>query len=162
MSNQKRAVISKPVNRVRDKARPMAKNELAKLLSMAEATASELGEAYEDAVGEAARKLARLASAAKQAGGDDRRQLLGEISDLCFELRGEGASFGFDVVSQVADSLYRMTDRNDALSSLAMKVVEMHALALNALLSGGARSAADDAVAAQILAALAAAKKKAA
>ena len=156
-----KATITKSRNRLRQKATPMEEGEFAKLLQLAQATADELGKAYESAVSDRARALTSRVGKAQAADGDDRLKALEAVSDIAFELRGEGASFGFDVVSLVADSLYRIvSEPQGEVPDFTLKVVEMHALALNALLAGGVRSAADDAVAAQILAALAAAKRK--
>ena len=160
MSGNRQAQISAPANKTRQKVTPMDKGEFAELLGLAEDSAARLGAAYEDTVSTAAARLTRLANTARR-DTSCRANTISEIADMAFELRGEGASFGFDVVSQVADSLFRMTEKADGgIDRFTLKVVEMHALALNALLAGGSRSATDDAVAAQILAALAVAKNK--
>ena len=155
------AIVRPSFNRARSKVTQMAAGDFKRLLDMADASAARLGDAYQDTVRQSADRLAKLAGIARR-NEADRAAALDEISYMAFELRGEGGSFGFDVVSQVADSLYRMMSvPSRAASPLVISVIEMHALALNSLLAGGVRSATDDAVAAQILAALAAAKTKA-
>lgn len=85
--------------------------------------------------------------------------------DKAFELRGEGASFGFDVVSHVTASLYKaiykaIDDLPDQSDKLGLKLLEIHALALNALLAGGIRALDEDEIARQTVASLSADRKK--
>ena len=76
-------------------------------------------------------------------------------------MRGEGASFGFDVVSHVTDSLYKAIDGfPDQSDKLGLKLLEIHALTLNALLAGGIRALDEDEIARQTVAALGADRKK--
>ena len=155
------APITTPPNRAKEKAQPLDDRDFDALLTMAEGAAAQLGVKYADDVNVSAQKLARLAASARKHRGQ-RADMLKEIQDMAFELRGEGASFGFDVVSLVADSLYKVIDGlNDQSNKLNLKIIEMHALALNALLAGGIRAADNDEIARQIIAALGAARKKA-
>jgi hypothetical protein len=156
------AQITNPPNRAKQKAQPLADRDFDALLMMAEGAAAQLGVKYAEDVNLTALKLARLSAFARR---DTNLQAstLTEIQDMAFELRGEGASFGFDVVSLVADSLYKVIDDlEDSPTKLRLKIVEMHALALNALLAGGIRAAEEDEIARQIIAALGAARKRAA
>lgn len=152
--------ITHPANRARQKAQPIDDADFKSLLQMAEASAKRLGVDYADSVNVAAHRLGTLATTARTTRAQ-RPEALESIQDMAFEMRGEGASFGFDVVSLVADSLYKLVDGMPASASTScFKIVEMHALALNALLAGGIRIADDDPVARQIIAALAAASAK--
>ena len=84
-----------------------------------------------------------------------------KYQDKAFELRGEGASFGFDVVSHVTASLYKaIDDLPDQSDKLGLKLLEIHALALNALLAGGIRALDEDEIARQTVASLSADRKK--
>lgn len=156
----KPAKITHPPNRAKAKVSPLPATAFKELLQAAEASAAALGVGYAETIANSAKRLTRLSNDAQANGGD--ADTMRKIADMAFEMRGEGASFGFDVVSQVADSLFRLTENfaGDP-GGFKLKVVEMHALALNALLAGGVRSATDDEVAAQIMGALAAAKAKA-
>ena len=156
------AQITNPPNRAKQKAQPLAERDFQTLLSMAEGAAEQLGVKYADKVNTSALKLARLAASARRV-PEQRAATLQKIQDMAFELRGESASFGFDVVSRVADSLYKVIDDlPDQSNKLGLKIVEMHALALNALLAGGIRATHEDEIARQIIAALGTARKKAA
>jgi len=162
MSAAAPAQITTPPNRAKLKAQPLAEQDFQALLSMAEGTAQQLGVKYTDTVNTSALKLARLAASARKVPAQ-RAATLQKIQDMAFEMRGEGASFGFDVVSHVADSLYKVIDDlPDQSNKLGLKIIEMHALALNALLAGGIRASDEDEIARQIIAALGAARKKAA
>ena len=162
MSAAAPAQITNPPNRAKLKAQPLAEQDFQALLSMAKGAAQQLGVKYNDTVNTSALKLARLATSARKVPAQ-RAATLEKIQDMAFELRGEGASFGFDVVSHVADSLYKVIDDlPDQSDKLGLKIVEMHALALNALLAGGIRASDEDEIARQIIAALGAARKKAA
>lgn len=153
-------VITHPSNRARQKAQLIDETDFNSLLQMAEASARRLGVEYADSINIAAHRLGKLATTAR-IDPSERSAVLEKIRDMSFEMRGEGASFGFDVVSLVADSLYKLVDEMPSSASTSrFKVVEMHALALNALLAGGIRVANEDAVARQIIAALTAAAAK--
>lgn len=128
------------------------------LLAKADAGVAQLCVAYAETVRESAQDLIELVDAAI-ADTEDRAARLNGIADMAFELRGEGGSFGFDIVSLVADSLYRLADKA-APGDLTLRVVQMHAQALNVFLAGGKRTV-DEPVAKEIIDGLTAARKKA-
>ncbi len=154
------AIVTPTRNRAHAKATRISNTEFIQLLIDAERAAAELGAAYATTVGESADRLARLAAAAQATDPADPK-IVRQIADLAFELRGEGGSFGYDVISDVAGSLYSVVDGR-TLDRFSAQVVDMHARALKSLIAGGVRRAAEDPVAAEILGALAEAKQKAA
>ena len=99
MSKQSAARITQANGRLRAKTPRMPEKEFSRLLTLAEASVTSLGAAYADSVAQSAGKLSDL-SAAALSDEPSRQERLEKLRDLSFELRGEGGSFGCDVVSQ--------------------------------------------------------------
>lgn len=56
-----------------------------------------------------------------------------EMFDIAHEIRGQGGSFGFDLISTLADSLCKFIEGRKKLNSLELDVIKVHILAMKAV-----------------------------
>jgi len=67
-------------------------------------------------------------------GQDVPKERINKIFDIAHETRGQGGSFGYPLVSLIADSLCKFVERKGALNSEQLNIVQLHLLALKAVL----------------------------
>ncbi len=53
--------------------------------------------------------------------------------DVAHEIRGQGGTFGYDLISKVSDSLCKFLDGRSTLESLECDVIKVHILAMKAV-----------------------------
>lgn len=85
-----------------------------------------------------------LAGEAGHAGHEAVRRMF----DMAHEIRGQGGSFGFPLITLIADSLGKFLERRTALTAHEAEVVKIHILAMKAVfrqqLKGPQAALADD------------------
>ena len=57
-----------------------------------------------------------------------------KIFDIAHETRGQGGSFGYPLVSLIADSLCKFVEKKESLNPEQLNIVQLHLLALKAVL----------------------------
>jgi hypothetical protein len=57
--------------------------------------------------------------------------------DIAHEVRGQGGSFGFPLISAIGDSLCRFLDGRKSLGERELDVVQIHVLAMKAVFRQG-------------------------
>lgn len=58
---------------------------------------------------------------------------IAEMFDVAHEIRGQGGSFGFSLISVIADSLCKFIEGRSQLSVAEMDVIKVHILAMKAV-----------------------------
>ena len=56
-----------------------------------------------------------------------------EMFDVAHEIRGQGGSFGFALITSIADSLCKFIEGRSQLSGAEMEVIKVHILAMKAV-----------------------------
>jgi hypothetical protein len=66
--------------------------------------------------------------------GDVRQQAVRKISHIAHELRGQGGTFGYPLVTSFASSLFRFTENDSAISDERLMVIKAHCDAIRVVL----------------------------
>jgi chemotaxis protein histidine kinase CheA len=107
------------------------------VLERAEQAVAAMADSYlEWAARDVGRLQAALAEARQQPGDLAPIQLLREIAH---EVRGQGGSFGFPLVSRIATSMYRLLRERATFPTAALSLIDAHIDALRAVLAQRAR-----------------------
>ncbi|MDD9878029.1 MAG: hypothetical protein OXR84_11370, partial [Magnetovibrio sp.] len=56
-----------------------------------------------------------------------------EMFDIAHEIRGQGGTFGFDLISTIGDSLCKFLDGRARLAGVELEVIKVHILAMKAV-----------------------------
>jgi HPt (histidine-containing phosphotransfer) domain-containing protein len=83
----------------------------------------------------AAKDVGRLQAAVGTARPLGEAASLEELRAIAHEVRGQGGSFGFPLISRVATSLYRLLRESEHLSAEGFDIVEAHVEALRAVVA---------------------------
>ncbi len=97
-----------------------------RLIAEAESALATLNEDYETWVGA---DLTRLETAFRDAQGDPdrRRELLRKAHGIAHEMKGQGTTFGYPLVTHAAGSLCRLFEAiEDAADAFALRAIELH------------------------------------
>lgn len=107
------------------------------VLERAEQAVAAMADSYlEWAARDVGRLQAALAEARNQPGDPAPIQRLREIAH---EVRGQGGSFGFPLVSRIATSMYRLLRESSTFPAAALSIIDAHIEALRAVLAQRAR-----------------------
>ena len=107
------------------------------VLERAERAVAAMADSYlEWAARDVGRLQAALAEARSQPGDQTPIQRLREIAH---EVRGQGGSFGFPLVSRIATSMYRLLREGTSFPASSLDIVDAHIEALRAVLAQRAR-----------------------
>ncbi len=106
---------------------------VAERLANAEAAIKKIGENY-PALVEA--DVARMQSALDEARRDpaSRRAHLEDLFDVCHNLKGQGATFGYQLVTDISQSLGEFLKGNRGATEADQKIVQAHILALKTVI----------------------------
>lgn len=105
----------------------------AALLRKAEAAVKEVGRHY---VGWASEDLATLDSVYRKLAATpaEHETLIKQINNLAFEIKGQGGSFGYDLVTDIGDSLEKFTRQGCPRNPQTIDVIGAHVHAMRAVL----------------------------
>lgn len=95
------------------------------LLKKAEVRVAEAGAAYPDRVKADLEKLVALANQAASEPGR-RTEAIAEINLIVHEIRGEGATFGYPLLTKFAGSLFKFTDGLTSPTERQLALVKAH------------------------------------
>jgi hypothetical protein len=102
------------------------------ILERAEQAVAALADSYLEW---ATKDVGRLQAAAAQARARGDGTPLEELRGIAHEVRGQGGSFGYPLVSRIATSLYRLLRERPALPTGGMDAVDKHIEALRAVVA---------------------------
>ena len=143
MSGKGSVSIFQPRNTAREKVR-VVQGSVDELLAKADAAVDKLSDQFD---GWARRELARLAHlvATAKAETANRPASLATIAQIAHELRGQGGTFGYPLVTEIAGSLFRFLDerRDGTLGDRALEVLELHADALRVVIEANLKGSPD-------------------
>ena len=121
-------LIERP-NELKDKAgRPPTAEEL-RVLEKAEQAMEKLGDKYVEAAGHDAANL--LKALEKLKGDPGNPQLLDEIFQIAHDMKGQGGSFGYPLVSTIGYRLCRFIERVQNPGQLELAAITLHVEAMN-------------------------------
>ena len=145
MANQKDNVITPP-KRLSDKVArsggPSAPEAIGKALKMAD----NLIDSYQGWAVDDLQTLWETFNEAEKRGADPTGQREGvrDMFNVAHEIRGQGGSFGYPLISTVADSLCKFLEPRGTLSPKDAEIVRIHILALKAVFAQQLKGDQDD------------------
>ena len=103
------------------------------LIKQAESVLDNMSGEFADSVG---LEIARLMKLALDLEGDPSKseKVMKRARRVGHELRGQGATYGYDLISEVAASLFRYTERLYSHVELSPEVIRAHADAMRAII----------------------------
>ncbi len=127
----KEGKIVQPPKRLKDKVRrsggPTPESAILRALNAAE----DLMDTYQ---GWAVDDLAKLWQTFQGTGAKaPSKKRINDMFGMSHDIRGEGGSFGFPLVSVIADSLCKFLEPREKLSKAELEVVKVHILAMRAV-----------------------------
>lgn len=105
-------------------------------LERAEAEFEKMAEDYPDWVGSYTQQLYAENKLLAERPMAQRGNIFSRINLLAHELKGQGGTFGYPLVSRFAESLYNFTGSNAATSDNHLAIVKAHIDAINAVIKG--------------------------
>lgn len=129
--------IYKLRNKLKDKTAGLGGgNEVAidpALLAGAEEMFAKMAEDYPDWAGSLIQKLAELHRRCVDT-PDERRPLFEQITTIAHDLKGQGGTFGYPLISSFANSLNRFSSRRADLQDSHVEIIKAHVDALRAVI----------------------------
>jgi len=89
-------------------------------------------------------RLRDLWEQAEAASPADRKRIFTAMFRLTHDVKGQGGSFGYDLVSEIADRLCRYLERTDQWPDPALAVVKAHIDAIATVVEGDIQGPGDD------------------
>ena len=103
-------------------------------LRKAEEAVAELHETYPEWVKPDVDRMACLLDESKTLSGEERENRLQEIFDLAHNVKGQGVSFGYPLMTQIGESLCDFLRAPKTMDGAAFQLVESHILAMQAVI----------------------------
>lgn len=135
--------VVQPGNKLREMVggkRPIGDGDT---LRKAEAAAKKVQDRT-DYTGHVQTNLTRLMVAYDRAQGADRAEALHDMFEIAHDMRGEGGSFGFPLVTQIGDILCKYLSALKSPDALEPSIVKLHIDALKAVINQRLRGEGDD------------------
>ena len=122
-------------NRLKDKAGSGQSRELGKfavaVLEESEAELAKFAEDYPDWVQGQLRKLYDLAAKSREKEENGRSTEFKRINEIAHDMRGQGGTFGYPLVTTVAGSLYTFTGSHFSVRDSPVEIVKSHIDTMN-------------------------------
>ena len=109
--------------------------DMARMLARAEAAVADLAKSYASWAVADVDKCAEILAAARAAGGDARVALAREIHGVAHNIKGQGTSFGYALMTRLGQSLCQLTRRKPAFSDADLDLVNAHIEAMRLVLT---------------------------
>lgn len=136
MSGDDKPEIIHPPSHVNEKVDMSAGGIDHDTLAQAEAVIAGMADAYLEWVEGDLEKLQDLCSRAQAAEAAERRPLLQEIFSVSHDVKGQGGSFGYDLMTEIGNQLCRYIERlGDEVRDSHMAVVKVHIDAMRVVIS---------------------------
>lgn len=126
-----------PPTRVKDKVPPTGGPDPRAAILRAIGAAQGLVQDYQGWAVDDLESLWRAFRDARDKSAAARQKDIVRMFDIAHEIRGQGGTFGFPLISVVGDSLCKFLDGRRTLSPAALEVVELHILAMKAVFRQG-------------------------
>lgn len=107
----------------------------AEALAKAEAALSEMSEDYPDWVGKLIDQLDSIHDKCLLEGAD-RKRLFDEINAISHDMKGQGGTFGYPLITAFSDSLYTFSYSKGELTDDHVTVIKAHIDAMRAVIKG--------------------------
>ncbi|MCK5575579.1 MAG: hypothetical protein KAI28_07165 [Sphingomonadales bacterium] len=104
-------------------------------LAKAEAALNDMSEDYPDWVGKLIDQLDEIHNRCNEEGAD-RKRLFDEINTISHDMKGQGGTFGYPLITTFADSLYTFSYSKGELSDNHVTVIKAHIDAMRAVIKG--------------------------
>lgn len=125
-------------NKLRDKTAGLG-GEMAEInpeaLALAEKALSDMSEDYPDWVSKEIEKLAELHRRCVDT-PETRKDFFSEIAALAHDMKGQGGTFGFPLITAFAESLYRFSDNKGQMLDSDVELIKSHVDAMRAVIKG--------------------------
>lgn len=128
--------IYKIRNKLKDKAAGLGSTELVldpDALAEAEAMFAKMGEDYPDWAGGLIKTMADLHRRCVDTPAE-RRPLFEQITAIAHDLKGQGGTFGYPLISSFASSLNRFSSRRSDFQDSHVEIIKAHVDALRAVI----------------------------
>lgn len=129
--------IINPPNNLKDKVREGGPGavDLA-TLERAENVIAEMADSYLEWVQE---DLVRIEAAYKKlaAAEGDRSEEADEVFQVAHDIKGQGGSFGYDLMTVIGNELCRLIERNDSFGSAEVQAIKVHIDAMKLVIQTG-------------------------
>jgi len=127
--------IIKPKVDLRSKA-PETGEPLETLIAKADAAVAEMAAEYPARVEEELSELIVLINEATAAVGQPQKERLLKIYDYAHDFKGQGGTFGYDLISRIGASLCRLLHSKETIKQAEGDLVKAHYDALRAVIAG--------------------------
>lgn len=104
-------------------------------LALAEAALSEMAEDYPDWVSKEIDKLAEYQRRCIDT-PEERRDYFIKIGETAHDMKGQGGTFGYPLITAFADSLYKFADEKGQMSDHDVELIKSHVDAMRAVIRG--------------------------
>ncbi len=131
--------VIQPPNRLAEAAVKDHGPNLETILQRVNAGIGKLQQDYEEALQAELRALGVAADLLAEAERGEAKRLLGELFDLAHEIRGLAGSFGYPLLSKIANALCAVIERQSAFDSAVVAVVLHHVGAMRAVAAGSVK-----------------------
>ena len=131
--------VIQPPNRLAEAAVKDRGPNLATILQRVNAGIDKLQQDYEEELQAELRALGVAADLLAEAERGEAKRLLGELFDLAHEIRGLAGSFGYPLLSKIANALCTVIERQSAFNSAIIEVVLHHVGAMRAVAAGSVK-----------------------
>lgn len=126
---KKKAKVLILPNRLREKVggRPGKTGTLnPDVITKAETKVEEISVQYQDEAIEEVKILEEAFAACASSAGSAQTQYLRKINRLVHDLRGQGASFGYPLLTEFAESLFAFTDKLETAGAEQLEIIKAH------------------------------------
>ncbi len=125
-------------NRLRDKTAGLG-GEVVEIdieaLQAAEAALAEMAEDYPDWVMKEIEALSELHRRCVDT-PEERKEFFSEIAEKAHDMKGQGGTFGYPLITSFAESLYTFSDAKGELSDSSVELIKNHVDAMRAVIKG--------------------------
>ncbi|MEP4377464.1 MAG: hypothetical protein ABJ215_13550 [Alphaproteobacteria bacterium] len=108
------------------------------LIKHAETVIGAMGDEFAETVSNEILRVLELAMDL-EAAPDEAESVMKKVRKVANELRGQGGTYGYDLISDVSDCLFRYTDRLSSAAELNPDVLRAHADAMRAVVKNDVR-----------------------
>ena len=126
-------------NRLREKTAGMGSGNNVGIspeaLAKAEASLSEMSEDYPDWVSKEIEQLAELQRRCVDT-PEERKAFFTEIAETAHDMKGQGGTFGYPLITSFAESLYRFADVKGNMNDTDVELIKSHVDAMRAGIKG--------------------------
>lgn len=109
--------------------------EMARMLARAEAAVADLAKSYASWAVADVEKCAEILAASRAAGAEDRVALARDIHGVAHNIKGQGTSFGYPLMTRLGQSLCQLTRRKAAFSDADLDLIGAHVEAMRLVLA---------------------------